>query len=63
MEIWDAYYEDGSLAGCDLIRGEKIPDGLYHLVSEVIVRHNDGDFLGRDHFLSVDGAGGVYQVC
>ncbi len=55
MEIWDAYYEDGSLAGCDLIRGEKIPDGLYHLVSEVIVRHNDGDFLvmQRDYYKKV----------
>lgn len=45
MEIWDAYNEDGSLAGCDLIRGVKIQDGLFHLVSEVIVRHTDGDFL------------------
>lgn len=33
MEVWDAYYEDGSLAGCDLVRGEKIPDGLFHLVA------------------------------
>lgn len=23
MEIWDAYYSDGSLAGKDLVRGEK----------------------------------------
>lgn len=45
MEVWDAYYEDGSLAGCDLIRGEYIPEGLFHLVSNVIVRHVDGDFL------------------
>lgn len=45
MEIWDAYLEDGSLAGRDLIRDEKIPDGLFHLVCEVIVRHSDGDFL------------------
>lgn len=45
MEVWDAYYEDGTLAGCDLVRDEKIPDGLFHLVSNVIVRHADGDFL------------------
>ena len=45
MEILDAYNGDGSLAGCDLVRGEKIPQGLFHLVSEVIVRHTDGDFL------------------
>lgn len=37
MEIWDGYLEAGSLAGCDLIRGNQIPDGLFHLVSEVIL--------------------------
>lgn len=41
VEIWDAYFEDGTLAGCDLIRGEQIPNGLYHLVCEIVVRHND----------------------
>ena len=45
MEIWDAYYPDGTLVGCDLIRGEPIPNGLYHLVSEILVRHADGDYL------------------
>ena len=33
------------MAGCDLVRGENIPDELFHLVSSVIVRHIDGDFL------------------
>lgn len=28
-----------------MIKGEKIPAGLYHLASEIIVRHADGDFL------------------
>lgn len=45
MEIWDAYYADGTPAGTDLIRGEPIPEGLYHLVADVTVRHRDGDFL------------------
>ena len=45
MEIWDGHNIDGSLAGVDLVRGEKIPDGLYHLVCEVLVQHTDGDFL------------------
>ena len=45
MEIWDAYYKDGTPAGCDLVRGEPIPNGLYHLVSEIVVKHADGDFL------------------
>ena len=51
MEIWDAYLADGTLAGCDLVRGEPIPKGLYHLVSDILVRHTDGDYLlmQRDH--------------
>ena len=51
MEIWDAYLFNGTLAGCDLVRGKPIPDGLYHLVSEILVRHIDGDYLlmQRDH--------------
>ena len=51
MEIWDAYLPNGTLAGCDLVRGKPIPDGLRHLVSEILVRHTDGDYLlmQRDH--------------
>ena len=44
MEIWDGYLKDGTLANCDLVRGEPIPQGLYHLVSEILVRHIDGDY-------------------
>ena len=43
MEIWDGYLMDGSLANQDLVRGEPIPKDLYHLVSEILVRHVDGD--------------------
>lgn len=45
MEIWDGYYSDGTLAGVDLVRGEPIPEGLYFLVVEILVRHTDGDYL------------------
>ena len=45
VELWDAFYEDGTMAGKDLVRGEPIPDGLYHKVSEVLIRHADGDYL------------------
>lgn len=45
IELWDAYLKTGELAGHDLIRGDVIPDGLYHLVSNIIVRHVDGSFL------------------
>lgn len=45
VELWDAFYEDGTMAGKDLVRGEPVPDGLYHKVSEVLIRHTDGDYL------------------
>ena len=44
-EIWDAYYADGTPAGTELVRGEPIPEGLYHIVCEILVRHTDGDIL------------------
>ena len=28
-----------------LVRGENIPDGMYHLVGEIIVKHKDGTYL------------------
>lgn len=45
MELWDGYYKDGSKADITLIRGNKIPKGLYHLVCEVLVKHKDGTYL------------------
>ena len=45
MELWDAYDKDGNLTGGTLVRGEPIPDGLYHLVCDVLVRHMDGTYL------------------
>ena len=46
MELWDAYNENGELIkGVTLVRGKKVPDGLFHLVCEIIVRHADGEYL------------------
>lgn len=45
MEIWDGYNSDGSLVGIDLVRGEPIPDGIYFMTVEILVRHTDGDYL------------------
>ena len=44
-EIWDLYTEDGARSECRILRGEPIPQGYYHLVSEILVRHIDGDYL------------------
>ena len=46
MELWDAYDKDFiKIDGVTLVRGEKIPEGIYHLVADVIVRHKDGEYL------------------
>lgn len=45
MELWDAYNKKGERIDGTLVRGEPIPDGLYHMVCCVLVRHVDGDFL------------------
>lgn len=45
-EIWDAYDKEfNKLKNITLVRGEPIPDGMYHLVGEVIVKHIDGTYL------------------
>ena len=46
MEIWDAYDSKlNKIDGLTLVRGEQIPDGYFHLCSEIIVRHTDGTYL------------------
>lgn len=46
MELWDAYDKDfRKIQGITLIRGEAIPEGTFHLVCDVIVRHTDGSYL------------------
>ena len=62
MEIWDAYLSDGTKAGKDLIRGEEIPKGLYHLVCEIIVRHEDGDYLLMQRDPRKPNFGGMFEA-
>lgn len=46
MEKWDTYTRDYKLTDRVIIRNEeRIPDGLFHIVSEVLVRHRDGSYL------------------
>ncbi|MBR4866412.1 MAG: NUDIX domain-containing protein [Clostridia bacterium] len=62
MELWDAYLSDGTLAGGELIRGEPIPTGLYHLVCEILVRHIDGDYLLMQRDFRKPNYGGFYEA-
>ena len=61
MEIWDGYWEDGSLANIDLVRGEPIPNGIYHMVCEILVRHTDGDYLLMQRDFRKSNFGGYYE--
>lgn len=41
MELWDAYDSLGNKLGFDLVRGEEIPNGVYHIVVEIITLNKD----------------------
>ena len=62
MELWDGYYEDETLAGVDLVRGQAIPNGLLHLVSEIIVHHEDGDYLLMQRDYNKETYPGLYEA-
>lgn len=62
MELWDAYSKDEELTGRTLVRGEKIPEGLYHLVCEVLVRHTDGSYLCMKRSTEKPNYGGWYEA-
>ncbi len=62
MELWDSYDQNCSMIpGETLVRGEKVPEGRYHLVCEILLRHRDGTVLlmqrdVRKHF------GGLWEA-
>lgn len=62
MELWDAYTRDGKRTGQTLVRGEPIPDGLYHLVCDVLVRHRDGSYLCMKRSSTKDIYPGYYEA-
>ncbi|MBR3873847.1 MAG: NUDIX domain-containing protein [Clostridia bacterium] len=62
MELWDALDKNGNLTGQMLVRGEPVPDGLYHLVVSVLVRHTDGTFLLMRRDYNKEGWPGVFEA-
>lgn len=45
MEKWDLYTKYREKTGKEQIRGEKIPEGFYHLVVHVWIRNRKGEYL------------------
>ena len=44
-ELWDARDREGNLLGFDLVRGEPIPEGVWHLVVDILSVTTDGRVL------------------
>lgn len=62
MELWDAYDCQGNRTGRFLVRGEPVPEGLFHMVCEVLVRHTDGSILCMKRSLSKPNYPGYYEA-
>ena len=62
MEKWDAYNERGKIEAGELLRDNPIPKGLYHLVSEVLLRHMDGDYLIMQRDFNKHAWGGYFEA-
>lgn len=62
VELWDAYDCNANKLDGKLIRGEKIPEGMYHLVAEIIVRHKDGSFLAMQRDFCKKHYGGFWEI-
>lgn len=62
MELWDTYNADGTLAGFDLVRGEKIPEGFFHMVCEAVIRHVDGEYLLMQRSFEKDVYPGAWEI-
>ena len=61
-ELWDAYDRFFQrIEGQTLIRGKRVPDGVFHLVGEIIVRHRDGSFLLMQRDLTKP-RGGLWEL-
>lgn len=44
-ELWDAYDREGTPLGFDLVRGEPMPENVYHLVADILPVAMDGRVL------------------
>lgn len=45
MELWDLYTQDREKTGQTMVRGDKVPDGLFHLQVHVCIFNTRGEML------------------
>ena len=62
VERWDGYDRDGNLLDIPLVRGETVPDGVYHLVAQIWVRNEKNEMLAQRRALSLKHLPGVWAT-
>ena len=61
-EIWDLYDASGRKTGRTMMRGEEVPQGLYHLVIHIWPINSHGEFLIQRRAMSVQWKPGSWAV-
>lgn len=61
-ELWDGLNADGTKLGIDLVRGETIPDGVYHGVCAALIKHMDGSYLLMRRDYAKDSYPGYFEA-
>ena len=65
MELWDLYDRDGNITDQVWERthghNDEIPEGLYHLVSDILVQHTDGTYLLTKRYMRKDICPGLWE--
>ena len=62
MERWDLYTQDRIRTGRTMIRGENVPEGLYHLVVHVCLFNARGEMLIQQRQPFKSGWSGLWDV-
>ena len=66
MEIWDLYDREGKKTGKTWERTfggfKQIPEGYYHMVADILVRHTDGTYLLTKRDMSKDVYPGYWEA-
>lgn len=45
MEKWDLFNSEGVQVKGTMVRGEPVPEGLYHMVVHIIIKNSKGEYL------------------
>lgn len=60
-ELWDAYLIDETKANIDLVRGETIPEGLFHIIVETLIVSEDNFYLVMQRDFTKDSNPGLFE--